>query len=82
MEFQVYTDAAGNYDNYTGNVRYELPITGGGVLTAWREDGTKVVYSPTGWLRIEVPPEPQPEPQPTLLQQLAQRPLETAAAEA
>jgi hypothetical protein len=57
MDFRVYTDAAGAMDTYTGNARFEPPAAGGGVLTAWRDDGTKVLYSPTGWLRLEVPPE-------------------------
>jgi hypothetical protein len=60
MRFRIYTDAAGNYDDYSGNVRYDLSVDAGGVLTAWREDGTKVVYSPTGWLRLEVRPVPKP----------------------
>ena len=62
MHFKVYTDASGAVDEYTGDARYEPPAVGGGVLTAWRDDGTKILYSPTGWLRLEVPSDARPKP--------------------
>lgn len=52
MEFRVYTPS-GEYEDYSGSADYEISHPGHGLLAATRDDGTKVVYGPAGWLRLE-----------------------------
>jgi hypothetical protein len=57
MDFKVFTDAEGSYENYAEDeCGYQLKD--GGVLVTWRGD-VKVTYGPQGWVRIE---EPRHEP--------------------
>jgi hypothetical protein len=52
MEFRVYTPS-GEHEDYSGSADYEISHPGHGLLATTRDDGTKVVYGPAGWLRLE-----------------------------
>jgi hypothetical protein len=55
MEFKVFTDSHGGYDDYSAEGDHYRFLDGqGGVLQVHRADGGHVHYSPCGgWLRIE-----------------------------
>jgi hypothetical protein len=55
MDFEVITDAGGNYDNYTGDADYQLLDSG--ALHVWPRDDRRskeIIYSVHGWVRVEI----------------------------
>ena len=54
MNFEVHTPTGSQA--YTNNARYDIEHPGGGLLTVWTEDGSKIVYGPGGWHRVEEQP--------------------------
>ena len=53
MNFRVYTDTAGHYDDYTGKASFQVLPGGGLLVTPDRAGFTSVIYSPVGWLRLD-----------------------------
>lgn len=54
MDFKVCTTPDGRSVHHTGRARFDLEHGGSGVLQVWAADGTKTIYGPAGWLRVEV----------------------------
>jgi hypothetical protein len=55
VDFEVITDAGGNYDNYTGEAHYKLLDSG--ALHVWPRDDRRskeIIYGTHGWIRVEI----------------------------
>ena len=53
MDFRVYTDNEGSFDNYTGESGYNIQDSG--VLQVWSHDqDVQVFYGIGGWIRVQI----------------------------
>jgi hypothetical protein len=50
--FKVITNAAGTYDNYADGS--DVEVSDGGIATVKTPEGDIIIFSPIGWLRVEV----------------------------
>jgi hypothetical protein len=55
MRFTVYTNASGDSEEFDGAAVYSVQDSG--ALVVRPDEGGRVTYGPSGWLRVEEPPD-------------------------